>query len=287
MSHARSTHAVRLILLGFSAATISLIAFTPTFAVPVAGTDTAIESNTTADTHNESPPPTESPDATAKANESKPAVQRMIPDDLLAGKSIDKAQLVRLSPKNEVWIDRKSKAVILAGTICCREGPLEMFACPRGTKEHESVVAVHSQSKIVHAALLAAGLKSGTPVAFEPKYKPAEGPVVEIIAVWRDEKTKKQNRVRAQQWVRHVTTKKPMQSNWVFAGSGFWKDPKSGKEYYLADGGELICVSNFSTATLDLTVESPQDNNELFFESFTENIPPLGTPVWLVMREKK
>ena len=38
-----------------------------------------------------------------------------------------------------------------------REGPLEMFACPSGTKEHESVVAVLSKSREIHAALLAIG----------------------------------------------------------------------------------------------------------------------------------
>ena len=78
-----------------------------------------------------------------------------------------------------------------------------------------------------------------------------------------------------------------MSEDWVFAGSGFWKDPDTGKEFYQAEGGELICVSNFSTATLDLPVASPQDNEGLFFDAFTDNIPPLGTRVWLALREKK
>ena len=67
--------------------------------------------------------------------------------------------------------------------------------------------------------------------------------------------------------------------DWVFAGSGFWKDPDTGKSYYRAEGGEVICVSNFPTAMLDILVESSQSNDALSFEAFTENIPPRYTPV--------
>jgi hypothetical protein len=148
-------------------------------------------------------------------------------------------------------------------------------------------VSVHSKAQTVHAALLAVGITPGTPVEFQPKYKPATGPAVEVTAIWQDAKTRKFRKVRAQQWVRHVKSQTAMSEDWVFAGSSFWKDPDSGEEFYQAEGGELICVSNFGTATMDLPVASPQGNEDLFFDAFTENIPPLGTPVWLVLREKK
>jgi hypothetical protein len=45
-------------------------------------------------------------------------------------------------------------------------------------------------------------------------------------------------------------------------------------------------VSNFTTATLDLPVASPQANADLTFRAFTERIPPLGTPVRLVLAPK-
>lgn len=196
------------------------------------------------------------------------------------------AELVRISQKDAVWLDKQSKTVIVAGSICSREGPLEMFACPRGTKDYESVVAVDSRAQIVHTALLAAGIKSGTPVEFAPEYKAATGPIVEITTVWTDPETEKTKRVRAQQLVRNAKTREAMESEWVFAGSGFWADPESGEEFYLAEGGELVCVSNFATATLDLPVSSPQTNDHLFFEAFKENIPPLGTRVWLLFNVK-
>ena len=84
-------------------------------------------------------------------------------------------------------------------------------------------------------------------------------------------------------------TKKPMKHDWVFGGSGFWTDETTGKKYYHADAGDLICVSNFSTAMLDLPIESSQANDGLLYSAFTERIPPRGTKVRLVLtpRQKK
>lgn len=73
---------------------------------------------------------------------------------------------------------------------------------------------------------------------------------------------------------------------WVFAGSGFWQDEETGKEYYKAESGDLICVSNFSTAMLDIPIESSQVNDGLMFEANTEKIPRLGTPVRVVLKPK-
>ncbi len=71
-----------------------------------------------------------------------------------------------------------------------------------------------------------------------------------------------------------------MQDTWVFAGSMFQVDQETGKRYYLAEGGELICVANFPTATLDVKSESSKEGTEsLTYEAYTERIPPLGTDV--------
>ena len=51
-------------------------------------------------------------------------------------------------------------------------------------------------------------------------------------------------------------TGKNLNIDWVFAGSGFWKDEETGKQHYQANGGDFICVSNFPTATLDLPVHT-------------------------------
>jgi hypothetical protein len=100
--------------------------------------------------------------------------------------------------------------------------------------------------------------------------------------LWKDKDGKKHS-TRAQQWIRHVKSGKPMPHSWVFAGSGFWFDEQTKEKHYLAEGGDVICVSNFSSALLDLPISSSQANADLLFEAFTDHIPPRGTKVRLVL----
>ena len=196
--------------------------------------------------------------------------------------SKDPPGMTRLSPEYDVWIDRKKKRVVMDGTVCLQQGTLEMFACLKGTKEHESVVFVDTKAFIVHAGLLAVGAKEGSPARFQPEYRPASGTPIDISLIWTDEKGAVQ-RCRAQDWVRNVRTQKALDSAWVFAGSGFFLDENSGQKIYLAEGGDFICVSNFPGAMLDLPVESSKTNEELLFEAFKEHIPPRGTRVRMVL----
>ena len=189
-------------------------------------------------------------------------------------------------PKPDVvWVDAKNKVVYVDGYVSLREGMLEMLACTVGTKEHESVVAVFSRAQTIHAALLAVGAEVGHPASFRPKFRPPAGTEIEIEIRWQDKAGQWQS-VRGQDVVKDVHTEKPMTYPWVFAGSGFWLDEETGKEYYKAEAGDLICVSNFSTAMLDIPVESSQVNDGLMFEANTEKIPRLGTPVRLVLKPK-
>jgi hypothetical protein len=190
-----------------------------------------------------------------------------------------------LEPESQVWLDKEKKRLVLAGRICLREGQLEMFACLAGTKEHESVVAVESKAYVVHAALLACGAEAGKPVQFQPTFRPASGTEVAIDVYWRDKQGELQTS-RAQDWVRDISTQKEMTQNWVFAGSGFWTDDKTGQKFYLAEDGDFICVSNFASAMLDLPTESSQSAGSLLFEAFKDRIPEQGTPVTLVLTPK-
>jgi hypothetical protein len=191
----------------------------------------------------------------------------------------------RLSPQYDVWIDPKKKVVIVDGQVSLREGMLEMFACTRHTKEHESIVSVNSKAFLIHAALLRLGAEQGRPVQFVPKYRPPSGTEIEVTVEWLDERGKPHT-ARAQDWIKDINTKKAMAHPFVFAGSSFWTDEETGKKFYQAEGGDLICVSNFGTAMLDIPVESSPENSELAFEAFTKRIPPLGAPVRLVLKPK-
>ncbi len=199
----------------------------------------------------------------------------------------DPPGMKRLSPKDRVWVDTKRHMVVADGYIALRQGQLEMFACPAGTKEHESVVGVLAKAQDVHAGLLAAGAKTGKPVQWEPEFKPPTGSEIEIHALWFDKDGKKKT-IDARQWCVHWgKDKKPLDVNWVFAGSSIWKDPDTGESRYQAESGDLVCLSNFSTATLDVPIQSSQANSGLLFIANTDLIPPEMTPVRLVFKVVK
>ena len=196
--------------------------------------------------------------------------------------TIRTSQLLRVSKDQSIWIDLKRKWVVVDGWVCLREGELEMFACTVGTKEHESVITLKTKASLVHASLLAVGAKVGNTVKFSPQYKAASGTVIDVVVIWKD-KDQKKHAVPGQQWVKHHRTGKPLEYPWVFAGSGFFQDELSMAEIYYGDGGDLLCVSNFSSATMDLPVQSSKDNNDLLYQARTASIPPIRTSVRMVM----
>jgi hypothetical protein len=193
--------------------------------------------------------------------------------------------LLRLDPDAPIWIDPKGKQVVIDGEVCLRQGTLEMFACPKQSKEHESVLSVPVRPMTVHAGLLAVGAFPGHPARWTPEFEAASGTTIELTVFWTDEDGK-QRLARAQDWIREVKSGEAMKQSWVFGGSQQRRDPLSDDHAYGADSGDFICVSNFPDAMLDVQAESTSKSAELRFEAFTERIPPLGTKVTLVLTPK-
>jgi hypothetical protein len=217
---------------------------------------------------------------------------------LLAGVGCDEppetkpaeARKVEVGKNVYLEVQGTRRRVLIEAAVCLRMGQLEQLLCRKNTKEHESVLAADLDARHVHAALVAAGAKEGAPVKFQPKYLPASGQKIRVTLRYED-KDKKVVTVPAQQWLRNVKTRKDLDQDWVFAGSRFVTNPlDKTKEIYLANDGDVICVSNFETALLDLPFNSPKDNDDLIFEAHTERIPPMDTKVTVILEpipEKK
>jgi hypothetical protein len=209
------------------------------------------------------------------------------PDDRAAPKV--EAKTAEIGKNVTLEIRGEKRRLLLPASVCLREGPLEMFLCRTNTKEHEAIVHVDADARLIHTALIAAGGTPGTTVKWEPKYQPATGSVIKVSVRYME--NGKEVTRPAQDWVRVMKTKKAMTDDWVFAGSMFFDNPDDPtKKFYAANSGDVICVSNFETAMLDVPVNSPKDNDELQFEAFTERIPPTGTKVTVILEpvpEKK
>lgn len=200
-------------------------------------------------------------------------------------KSGDNPQLKKVEVAKNVWleIDGDKRRVVIAAVVCRRMDLLEQFLCKKQTKEHESILSADIDASKVHAALLLAGAEAGSPVKFAPKYQPAHGTVIKVYVQY--EKKGETIKVPAQKWVKNVKTKKEMTHDWVFAGSVLFPnrlDPKA-PPIYGANDGDVICLSNFETAMLDLPIVSSKDNDDLMFECNTDLIPPLDTAVLVIL----
>ena len=214
-------------------------------------------------------------------------------------KADSKSELKALLPDKTLYLETKpdkTMRVIVEAEVCLREGPLEVFLCKKNTKEHEAILRTAPDARYLHAALIAAGGKPGSPVQFvnqntgEADYKKATGTPIKVTVHYR--KGGQLHTHPAQEWIRDMKTKKPMAHDWVFAGSRFMKNPDRPDDppYYTANNGEVIAISNFVDSMLDLPVEISRDNVELNFVADTAKIPPLLSKVWVileVMPEKK
>jgi hypothetical protein len=185
------------------------------------------------------------------------------------------------SVSRSLWFDAKTKRAVLKARVVLREGVLEHLLCSKGTKEHEAILATDAVPREIHALLLATGAEAVHPVRFVPKFEPPAGTRIAIELRWRQEG--KIHHADARQWVKDEKTQKPLGIDWVFGGSELYDDPVTKMRRYAADDGDLFTVANFANAILDLPIASSANDADRSFITNTDQIPPLGTEVFLIM----
>src|SRR6266478_7712786 len=165
--------------------------------------------------------------------------------------------------------------------------PIEVIACypyPKGQKAHETLVTIDIKPSEVHKALESFGLKPGTPVRGEAK-EPPQGPEVEMFLEFPD-RDGRAKRVSIERTMIDPKTNKPMPKvKWRFTGSIMSKpDPAKDETVYGADmTGTLISIFPVTDETVFQTSLTMKEEKYLKLESNTRLLPPIGTPVKLVI----
>jgi hypothetical protein len=190
---------------------------------------------------------------------------------------------VKMGPNVILEVQGKKRRVIVRSRVCLRKGQLELFLCRKNTKEHEAILTAEVDGRDIHTALIAAGAEAGSPVKFVPRYTPATGQTIKVSV--RYKKRGATVVESARKWVRNAKTRKELDTDWVFGGSHLIENPldRDKPKIYLANDGDLICVSNFETAMLDLPIRSSKDAADLVFEAFEDRIPPVDTVVDIIL----
>ena len=198
----------------------------------------------------------------------------------------EEVTLIPISQDNSIFLSQDRKSLVVLGKVCLREGMLEFLVCSKNSKEHESIIATKTKPSLIHVGLLAMGAEPGKPAQFTPKFVAASGPRIDITFRWLD-KDGKQQEAKAEEWVQEVGSKTQMSSHWVFTGSMF-RRLEGNKNQYMADvTGEIVSVSNFPAAVLDVPIESSNDNSDLLFQAFSEKIPPVGTSITMILQKRE
>lgn len=183
---------------------------------------------------------------------------------------------------------RQRLRVVIPAEVCLREGFLEhLLTRTEAGKNHESILHGSFDARHIKFALLATGAEPGKPAQFvndkqEVDFKPATGERILVTVEWVQPDGARIS-VPAQSWI--VDTEgKPLESDWVFAGSQMHPNPDNpGEPFFGANEGRVICVSNFASALLDLPFESTESDASRQFRANTDVIPPIGTKVLVIL----
>jgi hypothetical protein len=201
-----------------------------------------------------------------------------------------------------VAINLQERCVDVESSVCLHRGMLELVACTKGTKEHESIVAISAKARDVHAALLLLGGKPGHPamrkqVGERPErwtdLPPSGGPV-DVYLVLSNKEGKMVERpisnfiapsgqkaddpAPADQEAKFPT------HTFLFAGSGLWGDGPGPRRYLSDESGNVISLSTFGDELLCLPGIYSQDNGALMWQVNATGLPAVGSKVTLRLR---
>jgi hypothetical protein len=198
-------------------------------------------------------------------------------------------------------INPTERCVDVEAAICLDQGALELIACTKDSKEHESIVAVEARPLHIHTALLLLGAKNGNPAMRRPINKertqwvdiPPQGDPIEVFLVWKDPKGTVIERpigdfmVRSDKADDDAATgqkKEKFPHTFLFAGS-LLGDPGETPRKYLAEAsGNVISISTFGDEVLCLPEVYSRDNGALEWQIDPTHLPKLRSKVTLRLR---
>lgn len=201
-----------------------------------------------------------------------------------------------------VTINVQERWVDVEGSVCLHRGTLELVACTKGTKEHESIVAIEAKPMHLHAALLLLGAKPGSPATRQQLGDQAErwfdvppsGGPVDVFLVLKDSEGRlvehpisefiaPSNKRSGHSASADKPAKFPTHT-FLFAGSVLYGDGPGPRRYLSDESGNVISLSTFGDELLCLPAIHSQDAEALLWQVNATNLPAVGANVTLRLR---
>jgi hypothetical protein len=239
------------------------------------------------------------PAALPEAPAAKESVSRTISPELRA--AIGKLALPGVKINLDGW------CVDVDSRVCLKEGLLELIACTKDTKEHESILMIEAKPSHVHAALLLIGARPGRPATQRmhegdsPRFisTPPHGGPVEVLLVLKDaEGVEKEHPIRDFLIRANGNGPAPKERDigeaerftkdpFVFAGSLLVGDGKGPRQYLCDQSGNVISISTFGDELLCLPGFHENANGALMWQVNGEKLPEVGEKIILRLRPKE
>jgi hypothetical protein len=205
-------------------------------------------------------------------------------------------------------VNKEDRCVDIDATVCLMRGPLELIACTKGTKEHESIIAVEAKPIHIHTALLLLGVQAGNPAMRKPLDEkgtrwidvPPRGGAVDVFLVVKDKDGKTVERPISD-FIKHSdhggqgmpTDNKGDKDadrfpthTFLFAGSILHGDGEGPRRYLCDQSGHVISIATFGDEVLCLPEVHSSENGALMWSIDPTHLPALGTKIILRLRSQ-
>jgi hypothetical protein len=177
-----------------------------------------------------------------------------------------------------VTIDANQRRVAIDGHVNMSSGIVELLACARYGKTHESVFAMEAEPYHIQVGLLLLGLEpTKRPLRFQGDKDTPTGDSVEVTVAWTDS-TGKRVEVRGEDAILDLRTNQSMQrTHWVFVGSRV-----ANGQFEAQVDGNIITTYHDPATIIDNPLEGGGDDTVYGVNSAL--VPKVGTPVTLTVR---
>ena len=201
-----------------------------------------------------------------------------------------------------IKLNLKERCVDVNATICLHKGLLELVACTKGTKEHESILSISARPMHIHTAMLLLGASPGTPAmrraqeGARTRWVPVDpaGDSVWVSLVFAESKGKLQE-YPIQKFISPaqpdeisgIPAKKKLATfpaSFLFAGSHLVEDGPGPRKYVCEQSGNVISISTFGDELLCLPGIHGHQNDGLAWQVNSKGLPGIGEQVILRLR---
>jgi hypothetical protein len=245
--------------------------------------------------------------AAEQAAEVKPAAaqpqaaRQLSPELKLA---LEKLKLPGVKINLEQW------TVDVDSRVCLREGLLELIACTKDTKEHESIIVVDAKPSHIHTALLLLGARPGSPATQRLIDKergryvsiPPSGNPVDVFLVFKNDKGLETEHpisdfiTRSDQYnetgapnddpkAAEAARKFPTDP-FLFAGSILLPAENGPRRYVCDETGDVISISTFGNELLCMSGIHGQANESLAWQVVGDKLPPVDSKINLRLKPR-